>query len=151
MITLMLKGVFSVLASYFLVATTSIDKICYSLRLIHVPEILVTQIMLTYRYIVLLLKEVNRITDAYSLRAPGQKGIHFRVWGSLTGQLLLRSMDRATIVYESMLLRGYNGNFTYIGEEDKVTMTDVVYLILFGVLFVFLRLCPIVAVVGGAF
>lgn len=151
MITLMLKGVFSVLASYFLVATTSIDKICYSLRLIHVPEILVTQIMLTYRYIVLLLKEVNRITDAYSLRAPGQKGIHFRVWGSLTGQLLLRSMDRATIVYESMLLRGYNGNFTYIGEEDKLTMTDVLYLILFGVLFVFLRLCPIVAVVGGAF
>ena len=42
---------------------------------------------------------------AYALRAPGEKGIHFRAWGSLLGQLLLRSVDRAQLVYESMLLR----------------------------------------------
>lgn len=69
--------------------------------------VLVTTILLTYRYIVLLLQEGNRISTAYALRAPGEKGIHFRAWGSLLGQLLLRSVDRAQLVYESMMLRGY--------------------------------------------
>lgn len=151
MVTLMLKGVFSVLASYILIATTSIEKICYAMRLVHVPKIMVTQIMLTYRYIVLFLNEVDRITSAYALRAPNQKGIHFKVWGSLTGQLLLRSTDRATIVYESMTLRGYNGEFTYIGEKDKFKSGDAVFLIFFGALFILLRICPVIVVIGGLF
>ena len=73
MITLMIKGVFTVLASYLLIATTSIEKLCYAFRLIHISKILVTQILLTYRYITVLLEEVNRITQAYALRAPNQK------------------------------------------------------------------------------
>ena len=41
----------------------------------------------------------------------GQKGIHISVWGSFLGQLLLRSMDRAQALYESMELRGFCGEF----------------------------------------
>lgn len=51
------------------------------------------------------------VVQAYELRAPGQKGIHFKVWGSLMGQMLLRSMDRAEVIYESMCLRGFDGVF----------------------------------------
>ena len=50
MVTLMLKGFYSVLAAYILIATTSIDEICYALRLIHVPMVVVIVIMLIYRY-----------------------------------------------------------------------------------------------------
>ncbi|MDD7740871.1 MAG: cobalt ECF transporter T component CbiQ [Fusicatenibacter sp.] len=117
MVTLMIKGIYSVLAAYLLIATTSIEKICYALRLIHVPAILVTQILLTYRYVSVLLEEANRIMQAYALRAPNQKGVHFKVWGTLAGQLLLRSMDRANEVYESMTLRGYRGEFYYAAKE----------------------------------
>ena len=116
MLTLMIKGVYSVLAAYLLIATTSIEKICYALRLMHVPVIIVTQILLTYRYISVLLSEANRMIQAYSLRAPNQKGVHFKVWGSLAGQLLFKSMDRANAVYESMTLRGYHGEFYYVGK-----------------------------------
>ena len=151
MITLMMKGVFSVLASYILIATTSIEKICYALQLLHVPKVLVTQILLTYRYISLLLEEVNRITQAYALRAPKQKGIHFKVWGSLTGQLLLRSMDRASIVYESMVLRGYKGSFGYMGEKEKWKYSDLLYLGIWVCLTVFLRKVPLVLVIGNLF
>ena len=70
------------------------------------PRVLVTTILLTYRYIVLLLQEGNRISTAYALRAPGEKGIHFRAWGSLLGQLLLRSVDRAQLVYEYDVMGG---------------------------------------------
>ena len=64
-----------------------------------------------YRYIVLLLQEGIRIATAYALRAPGQNGIQFRAWGSLLGQLLLRSLDRVQLEYESMQLRGFAGAF----------------------------------------
>lgn len=88
MATLMLKGIYSVLAAYLLIASTSIEKICSAMRMLHIPAILVTQVLLTYRYISVLLDEAGRITEAYSLRAPKQKGVHFKVWGSLAGQLL---------------------------------------------------------------
>lgn len=107
MITLMLKGIYAVVMAYIFIATTSIEKLCKALRKIHVPNIIVTQIMLTYRYIGLLLEEVEKVLTAYSLRAPGQKGVNFKVWGSLSGQLLLRTFDRAEEIYESMKLRGY--------------------------------------------
>lgn len=105
--TLTLKGIYAVIMSYIFIATTPIEKFCKALRTIKVPKIIVTQIMLTYRYIGLLLEESERVTTAYTLRAPGQKGIHFKVWGTLAGQMLLRTFDRAGEIYDSMKLRGY--------------------------------------------
>lgn len=107
MITLMLKGTYAIIMAYIFIATTSIESLCQALRKIHIPNIIVTQIMLTYRYIGVFLEEVENVTTAYSLRAPGQKGIHFKVWGSLVGQMLLRTFDRADEIYNSMKLRGY--------------------------------------------
>ena len=151
MCTLIMKGVFSVLASYLLIATTCIEDICYALRLLHIPKLLVTQILLTYRYVTVLLEEVNRMTQAYSLRAPRQTGVHFRVWGSLTGQLLLRSIDRANAVYESMLLRGYQGDFSYIRQVQHLHKTDVLYLLLWLIIFFACRSFPIFALIGQIF
>ncbi len=149
MITLMMKGVFTVLASYLLIATTTIEKLCYAFRLLHIPKIMVTQIMLTYRYVTVLLEEVNRITQAYSLRAPKQKGVHFKVWGSLTGQLLLRSMDRAGMVYESMVLRGYDSTFDYVREKTTWKWKDLFYLIFWLGVFVLFRKVPVLIIVGN--
>lgn len=149
MITLILKGLFSVLASYLLIATTSIEKICYAFRLLHIPKPMATQFMLTYRYITVLLEEVGRITQAYSLRAPKQKGIHFKVWGSLTGQLLLRSMDRANSVYESMLLRGYNEDYGYMRKRISVRPKDIVYLLFWAAIIVLFRIYPVILIIGN--
>ena len=85
MVTLMLKGVFSLMASFLLIATTSIDTLCAALRMLHVPDILVTLLLLTYRYIGVMMEEVAVMSEAYSLRAPGQKGIHISAWGSFWG------------------------------------------------------------------
>lgn len=150
MLTLMLKGIFTVFAAYILVTTTSIEKICYAMRLLHIPKLFVTQMLLIYRYITVLLKEVNRMMQAYALRAPGQKGVHYAAWGSLAGQLLLRSMDRAEEVYESMCLRGYTGEF-YFQKSHKFSVTDLLFLLIWtGVLLLF-RLVPVPQLVGNLF
>ena len=154
MFTLMLKGVFTVLASYLLIATTSIEEICYALRLIHIPKIMVTQLLLIYRYITVLLTEAKRITQAYALRAPGQKGINIKAWGPLVGQLLLRSMDRADDVYESMCLRGFQGEFPKQIRKGKhkvsVAGEAAYFLLWIFVLFIF-RAFPVFEQIGGLF
>ena len=76
-VTLILKGFFAIIASYFLITTTSIENICCALKMLHIPNILITIIMLIYRYIIVFLKEVEKIWTAYQLRAPKQKGVHY--------------------------------------------------------------------------
>lgn len=151
MASLIMKGGFSVLASYLLIATTSVDKLCYAFRLLHLPRAAVTQFLLTYRYITVLLEEVNRITQAYMLRAPHQKGIHFRAWGPLAGQLLLRSMDRASDVYDSMMLRGYQGDFLYMREKTAIRMQDIAYLVFWLTVIAVFRIWPVVRLAGTLF
>ena len=137
MLTLMLKGFFSVLSAYILIATTSIEEICYALRLLHVPKVIVIVILLIYRYFGMMGNEADRISNAYKLRAPKQNGIHYKAWGTLVGQWLLRSMDRAGVVYESMLLRGFKGDF--IVKRKKVRPVDMIYPIVWMCIFVFIR------------
>lgn len=94
--------------------------------------------MLVYRYIILFLKETERMTDAYMLRAPGQKGVHYKAWGTMIGQLLLRSMDRAQTVYDSMMLRGYNGEF-YLRCKHKAGNGDYLYMLVWTAVLTFIR------------
>lgn len=147
--TLMLKGVLAVLASYLLIATTTIEQICYALRLLQLPKILVTQLLLTHRYLTLLLQQADTIAQAYALRAPKQRGIHFKVWGSLAGQLLLRSIDRANNLYASMLLRGYQGEYYYGGPVHSWSKCDWCFLLGFIIALVALKTLPIL--LGGSF
>ncbi|MCQ2540329.1 MAG: cobalt ECF transporter T component CbiQ [Acetatifactor sp.] len=117
MLSLMLKGIFCLMASFLLVATTTIEEICAALRKIHCPKMLTALLLLTFRYVHVLLEEVSLMTDAYHLRAPHQKGIHHSAWGSFLGQLILRTADRGSMLYESMILRGFHGEFLY--AENK--------------------------------
>jgi cobalt/nickel transport system permease protein len=150
MLSLLVKGILTVLASYLLIATTSIEKICYAMRLLHIPKLLVTQILLIYRYMSVLLSEAKRITQAYALRAPGQKGIRFQAWGSLVGQLLLRSMDKADNVYESMCLRGYQGEFP-LDEAYAFRVKDALFFLVWCAVFVLFRIFPVFYIIGAWF
>ena len=129
MVTLLLKGLFAVAATYLLMVTTPMEDLCRTLRKLRVPAILVTVIMLIYRYLSVFLEEVARIRTAYSLRAPGQKGVHFKVWGSLAGMLLLRSMDRSEAVYQSMSMRGFKGEFPF-GRDRRYTRKDLIFVLI---------------------
>ena len=148
MLTLMLKGVFCLMASFLLMATTPIDNLCAALRRLHVPKLLVTLLLLTYRYVGVMTEELAVMTDAYHLRAPGQKGIHISAWGSFLGQLLLRSMDRAQELYSSMLLRGYHQHFHY-ADIKPFQARDALYMVLCGAVFLLLRMVRIAELLGG--
>lgn len=150
MFTLILKGFFTVIASYFLITTTSIESICYALKMLHIPNILITVIMLIYRYIIVFLKEVERIWTAYHMRAPNQKGVNFKAWGSMIGSLMIRSIDKAQNVYQAMELRGFNPE-TFFVKTKKFTKTDGLFLILGILLLIIIRWIPIFELIGNVF
>ena len=148
MVTLMLKGVLCLMASFLLMATTSIDCLCAALRGLRVPKLLVTLLLLTYRYAGLMTEELAIMTDAYHLRAPGQRGIHISAWGSFLGQLLLRSADRAGELYTGMLLRGYRDEFPY-AQAKPFSAADAAYLLGSAALFVLFRSLDLGQLLGG--
>lgn len=150
MLTLMLKGVLSLMASFILLATTSIDALCAALRKIHVPDMLVTLILLTYRYTGMMLEEVGIMYDAYMLRAPGQKGIHISAWGSFLGQVLLRTMSRGEELYNSMLLRGYRGEFPH-SESANLQKNSVIYTVVSISFFIMVRYVNVAEILGNIF
>ena len=150
MATLMLKGVFALTASFLLIATTPIDRLCAALRRLHVPGILVTLLLLTYRYVSLMLRQVSVMTDAYALRAPGQKGIHISAWGSFLGQLLLRSIDRGSELYQSMELRGFCGEFHY-ADGPGYGAGDICYTLCWAAFFLAARLADLPRLLGNLF
>ncbi len=147
MLTLFFKAAFAVFASYILIKTTSIEDICYALQKLHVPSILITEIMLIHRYLIMMLRETQRMFQAYQLRAPGQKGIHYSAWGSFVGQLLLRSMDRAQRIHDGMLLRGFQGTF-YPNIRTYRVGFSILYAALWCIAIITLRLVPLFTIIG---
>ncbi len=150
MLTLMMKGCFALMASFLLVATTPVDSLCAAMRMIHIPDMLASLFLLTHRYIGVMLEEVSVMIQAYSLRAPNQKGIHISAWGSFLGQLLLRSMDRAQELYYSMLLRGFRGEFLY-SDVPACHMDSVLYTLISIGFFVCARFIRITQWIGNIF
>jgi len=150
MLTLMLKGVLALTVSFLLVATTSMDALCAALRKLHVPSFMVTLLLLTYRYISLLMEQVSVMSEAYALRAPGQKGIHISAWGSFLGQLFLRSMDRAGELYASMQLRGFRGEFPHAAVTPWQGRDTLFVLGAAGALILF-RCVDMAVALGGLF
>lgn len=146
-VSLLIKCSLTVLAALLLIATTGMEKISLALRKLFVPKIFVTQLFLTYRYIFILLEEAFRVIKAYNLRSPMDKSISLKTSGSLLGQMLLRSFDRADRVYNAMVLRGFNGEYDFT-KDDTLSLSSIIYLILWTSFFLTARLFNIPDMLG---
>ncbi|MFR1708240.1 MAG: cobalt ECF transporter T component CbiQ [Clostridium sp.] len=149
-LSIFIKSTLTVMASILLIATTGMDKLAMALRMLKVPKIFVLQLLLTYRYISVLMDEVFRMINAYALRAPGQRGIHLSKWGTFLGQLILRSFDRAERVYQAMELRGFKGEYNS-GNIRKLGIMDFVYLSAWSSFFIIARIYNISMLLGSMF
>jgi len=149
-LSIIIKCGLTVTASILLIATTGMDRLGAALRMLKVPKVFVLQLLLTYRYISVLIEEVSRMQRAYSLRAPGEKGIRLSVWGSFAGQLILRTFDRAQRVYQSMSLRGFTGEYN-TGDIAKVRFKDFAYLAAWSLFFIIMRRYNIPMLIGSLF
>lgn len=107
LLALLVKAVCTISATLLLVSTTTIEGLGRGLAFYRLPKTLIMLLLLMYRYIGVLLNEVSKTMEAYYLRGNG-KGVHISAWGSLVGQIMIRSYRRSEEIYNAMLLRGYS-------------------------------------------
>lgn len=148
-VSLIIKYGLIVITSLLMISVTGIDKLSYAMRMIRIPKLLVLQIMLTYRYISVIGEQIVITVRAYRLRSYGKKGIHKTAWGSLVGQLILRTYERSQYIYRAMLLRGFNGDY-HPGSSQAIELKDIAYLTVWIAFFVVARIFDIPTLIGLA-
>ena len=137
--SILTRSVLAIIAALILIATTGIDAICSALQRLKVPQALTIQILFMYRYLYILFDEVQRTLQAHSLRKFQSHGIESKVWGSLIGHLLIRTLDRAQRVYQAMLSRGFDGNVR-MTRVTAVKRQDLLFAAIWLIFFLFARL-----------
>lgn len=138
-ISILLKFTLTTLAALLLIATTTLPDLGAALRRLGVPRPLVVQLLFLYRYLSVLLTEAGRMAQACELRAAPGSGLPYRTWGSLLGQLLLRTIDRAERIYAAMRCRGFDGEIKLL-QRQSFQKKDAGYLLLWLVFFLSCRL-----------
>ncbi|MCL1859177.1 MAG: cobalt ECF transporter T component CbiQ [Oscillospiraceae bacterium] len=146
-VAVMLKTFLTVFAALILIATTPFTEITHQLNILRIPKILCLLIVMTYRYLSVLMTEAFIMHTAYILRSHKQNGIKLKDIGFFLGQLVLKSFDRAERVYNSMKCRGFDG--TYYGKYSGMRISDIVYIVVVAGLAIFLRVFNLSLFIGG--
>ena len=112
--------------------TTPINKLLNAARWFKVPNTWVEIAMLSYRYSFVLLEDAVTIRNAQKVRL-GYSGLtqSLRSFGELMGSTVIRTYDRSIAVYESMVLRGYNGTAQNADREEEFRIKDAYAAIVF--------------------
>ncbi len=136
-ISILIKFVLTVGTALTLVATTGFEAMCAGLIRLKIPRAFVVQLLFMYRYIFVLFGEALRMLRAYSLRSF-RTYPDIKIIGSLIGQLLLRSMNRAERIHNAMVSRGFDGEIR-IMRTMKMKPADYSYITLWCLFFFLCR------------
>lgn len=127
-ISIILRGLLSVQALIILINSTGYYRLCRSMQRMGIPSIFATQLLFVYRYIYVLIEEMMSMQRARDARSFGRKSYPLRIWGTLVGQLLVRTFDRAEQIGRAMQARGFTGRMpAAIGEQSTWRLCDTVF------------------------
>lgn len=140
--SILLRFVLTVGAVLALIASTGFASICMSLEKMGAPNSLAVQLLFLYRYIFVLIDEASRMVRARALRAFEGRGMGFKVFTSMIGQLLLRALDRAQRIHRAMCCRGFDGEIR-MSRPLMFCRRDGIFVLGWSALFVLMRLYDI--------
>ncbi len=147
--SILLRFLLTLSAALLLIATTGFNRVCLALERFRVPPVFVVQLLLLYRYLFVLAREAARVLRAYRLRAIRSRGVSLRVYGSLVGSLLLRTLDRGQRVYTAMGCRGFNG-ILHPSIPLRFRTVDAAFVFGWCAFFIVARLYPLPQHLGHA-
>jgi cobalt/nickel transport system permease protein len=107
----MLRGTVSFMAVLWLAGVMSFPVLIETLRRLRLPEVLLTTLAFTHRYLFVLWDELETMRQARRARDFGRQplGGRWRTSAQLIGMLLVRAMSRAERVHWAMCARGWDG------------------------------------------
>jgi cobalt/nickel transport system permease protein len=145
--SILLRFLLTAGAALVLTATTSFDGICLALQRMRVPDVLVTQLLLLFRYVFVLGDEAGRMAQARRLRSVGQRGMGRHVYGQMLGQLLLRTVARAQRIYLAMKCRGFEGEIR-VARRLRFGVVDLLFVLGWISVFLVFRLVDVPLALG---
>lgn len=137
-LSIIIKFILTVGTALTLVATTGFETMCAGLIRFKIPRVFAVQLLFMYRYIFVLFDEALRMIRAHSLRSF-RTYPDIKILGSLIGQLLLRSLNRAERIHNAMISRGFDGEIR-IMKTMKMEPKDYSYIILWCMFFYLCRI-----------
>jgi cobalt/nickel transport system permease protein len=147
-ISLLLRFVFTVGTVLVFIALTSFNGLCLALEQLRVPSIFIVQLLFLYRYLFVLMEEALRMSRARTLRAVNSSGIELRVFGTLVGHLLLRTLNRAERIHLAMCCRGFDGHMR-LRRPSGFGTRETVFVLFWFSLFLTMRVYNIPQVIGS--
>lgn len=149
-LSIILRGLLSVQALLVLLYSTGYYRICRSMQQLGVPSVFTTQLLFVYRYIYVLIEEALAMSRARDARSFGRKSYPLAVWGTLVGQLLIRTFERAECIGRAMLARGFTGRLpAETGIRHLWQGRDTIFLVLWSAAFVLMRVLYPVERIGA--
>lgn len=140
-VAIVVRGLLSVQALLVLIGTTGFYRLCRSLQRLGVPALMTSQLLFVYRYVYVLLEEALAMSRARDARSFGRRSYPLQVWGTLVGQLLIRTFERSERIGRAMLARGFTGRIPDT-ERSRTPWTrrDTLFLAGWSAAFVLLRI-----------
>lgn len=114
--SILVRFTLTVWGGLVLVATTGMHPLCAGLERLGMPRLFSVQVLFLYRYLFVIADEGHRLARAVSVRRAGERAVGLSIYGSLLGQWLLRSMDRALRIHQAMRARGFDGQVRVLGR-----------------------------------
>ena len=89
-----------------------------------------------------------RVVRARALRSFGGRGLGIRVFASVIGHLLLRTLQRAQRIHLAMLSRGFDGEVRML-RPLHFRVTDVVFILGWWAAFAVMRIYNLPHILGS--
>lgn len=137
-LSILLRFFLTVSAALILISLTGFNAVCESMRKFGVPKPFIVQLLFFYRYLFVMTDEADRMVRARSLRTFNSRAMSFRIFISLIGHLLLRTLDRAERIYRAMCCRGFDGHF-HIIRSMEIRGPEIIFMSVWLALFILFR------------
>lgn len=119
----------------FLSGTTTVGKLIFAAQWFRVPKPLLEMVTIAYRYVFVLLEEIQQVYRAQRMRMGYRGWLRgIRAAGVLGGIVILRAFDRSERLYRSMCCRGYRGELQVSYQGSFTARDALLSLLLAGVL-----------------
>jgi cobalt/nickel transport system permease protein len=139
-LSIIFKAFLSVILLTMLISTDKFQNLLLGMRNLRMPKILGIISALMYRYIFILYDEALRTSRARDSRTPGKiKMSRLKVYGNQSAMIFLRSWERSQTIYNSMLSRGFNGEFPAM-HNLSFKRNDLLFSAIFIILLLSVRL-----------
>jgi len=145
--SILIRFVLTVGVALTLIAVTGFNAVCMALEKLGAPKIFVVQLLFLHRYMFVLVDEAARIFRARALRSFGGEGTGIKSYGSLVGQLLLRTLDRAQRIYLAMCCRGFDGQI-HVMHPLKFGSREIGFIFGWSVFFILMRVYNLPVLIG---